>query len=459
MARAAGLPPPPLLVKVAASVGFLADAYDLFVINIVTTILRSVYPGARAWSESLVKSAIMVGTIAGQLGFGAAGDRVGRRASFLGSMMVCIAFSLLSGLGVRAVGGRDMSVFVMLAAFRLALGVGIGGEYPLSATITAEAASASVSPNGKSRALATVFSMQGVGNCAAPLLALALLRSRVPLDTVWRVVLACGALPFVLTAPLRWRLSDGLEYAAARKHLRPVREWARDVLVTHGRALLGTAGSWFLFDVVFYGNGLFAADFVELLGPSEAAHTRAGLTRTALASLFVSLLGLPGYWASIACIGDSLRTQRAIQVPARPPLRRARRAGGGSPRQGVRARAAPRTHAAARQPAAAALTHAPGPLRARARARALPGWWLWRVRTRVWWHGALVRADPRAAGAVRVRVRRVVLLLQLRAELHHLHPARVLLPGEAPRGLPWAERRGGQGGRARRRGRVPSACR
>lgn len=308
------LPPSPLLVKLAASVGFLADAYDLFVINIVTTVLRVSYPAAPIWSESLVKSAILLGTICGQVGLGAAGDRLGRRVAFLVSMTICIVFSLCSGFAARRVGGSDASVFVMLAAFRLLLGVGIGGEYPLSATITAEAAAAASVHGGQSRALATVFSMQGVGNCAAPLLAWALLAGGASLDTTWRLVLAAGALPFVLTMPLRLRLSDSLEYKSAQKHLRPAGEWAADIWRTHGRALAGTAGSWFLFDVVFYGNGLFQADFVQLLRPAADAGTRAGLVATARVSLLVSLLGLPGYWAAVALVKDELRSQRDIQA-------------------------------------------------------------------------------------------------------------------------------------------------
>ncbi|KAG8467696.1 hypothetical protein KFE25_006748 [Diacronema lutheri] len=306
------LPPSPLLVKLAASVGFLADAYDLFVINIATTILRSVYPAAPPWSEPLVKSAILLGTIAGQVGLGAAGDRLGRRAAFLVSMGVCIVCSTLSGVAVRRI-GTDASVFGALAACRLLLGVGIGGEYPLSAAIVAEA-TAEAAAGGQSRALATVFSMQGLGNCAAPLLAWALLAAGVPLDLAWRLVLCAGALPFVATMPLRLRLSDSLEYAAAKKRLRPAAEWASEIWRAHRAALAGTAGSWFLFDIVFYGNGLFQADFVQLLRPADEVGTRDGLVATARVSLLISLLGLPGYWAAVALARDDMRSQRNVQA-------------------------------------------------------------------------------------------------------------------------------------------------
>ena len=34
----------------------------------------------------------------------------------------------------------------------------------------------------------------------------------------------------------------------------------------YGVALLGTAGSWCLFDITFYANGLFAATVLNILG-------------------------------------------------------------------------------------------------------------------------------------------------------------------------------------------------
>jgi len=58
--------------------------------------------------------------------------------------------------------------------------------------------------------------------------------------------------------------------------------------------LLGTAGSWFLFDVTFYGNGLFNATVTSILNFSTK-----DLKETATFSLVISTIGLPGYFFSI----------------------------------------------------------------------------------------------------------------------------------------------------------------
>jgi len=56
-------------------------------------------------------------------------------------------------------------IYISLGIFRTILGFGIGGEYPLSATLAAEGAK----PESRGRQMALVFSMQGWGYLLAPL--------------------------------------------------------------------------------------------------------------------------------------------------------------------------------------------------------------------------------------------------------------------------------------------------
>ena len=79
--------------------------------------------------------------------------------------------------------------------------------------------------------------------------------------------------------------------------------------------LVGTAGTWFLFDIVFYGNALFEPVVLEAaFGSSSAAAAAAGTTnnntddfgvlRTVVRdSLVISCLSLPGYFITVALIG------------------------------------------------------------------------------------------------------------------------------------------------------------
>ena len=87
--------------------------------------------------ETLINCITLAGSIVGQLGFGYLGDRVGRTRLY-GIELVVVIFSTIA-IGSGSTGYHGTLSFVgWLAAWRFMLGVGIGAEYPLSATITAE---------------------------------------------------------------------------------------------------------------------------------------------------------------------------------------------------------------------------------------------------------------------------------------------------------------------------------
>eukprot|EP00971_Amphidinium_carterae_P310688 6173646-Amphidinium_carterae.2 len=65
-----------------AGTGFLADAYDLYIIGQVQTVLFSEYPvdeNDQEHFKSLLSSAALVGAIFGQLIFGSLADWLGRK--------------------------------------------------------------------------------------------------------------------------------------------------------------------------------------------------------------------------------------------------------------------------------------------------------------------------------------------------------------------------------------------
>ena len=158
---------------VVAAVGNFSTAYNLVVINIVHVIVENQYCGGALCDELVetASTACLVGAVLGQLTFGAVGDSIGRAPA----LRVCMAFSvvgaLLSACAVPVVREQPPTIFLFLAAARMLLGVGVGGVYPLSATIAAESAAAA----SRGTVASLVFSMQGVANLAVPLVALALL--------------------------------------------------------------------------------------------------------------------------------------------------------------------------------------------------------------------------------------------------------------------------------------------
>jgi PHS family inorganic phosphate transporter-like MFS transporter len=78
--------------------------------------------------------------------------------------------------------------------------------------------------------------------------------------------------------------------------------------------LLGTAATWFLFDVLFYGNTLFQPIVIEAaFGAREHSNPLHLLQRTAVNSLILTSIALPGY--AVAGLVMGKRTWGIVQTP------------------------------------------------------------------------------------------------------------------------------------------------
>ncbi|CAN6207831.1 unnamed protein product [Urochloa humidicola] len=221
---------------VIAGMGLFTDSYDLFCIAPVMKLIGRVYYSPSPSSASTpgvtppaVVSAMvgvaLLGAAAGNLLFGALGDRVGRRRVYGASLLLMVCCSVGSGFSVC----RTRScALASLCLFRF-LGVAIGGDYPLSATIMSEFA------NRRTRGafIAAVFSIQGFGILASSAVTMAVAaafdrytggRRRDPLDTpeaadlAWRVILMIGALPAAATFYWRMAMPETARFTALVEH-------------------------------------------------------------------------------------------------------------------------------------------------------------------------------------------------------------------------------------------------
>ncbi|TVU04480.1 hypothetical protein EJB05_47591, partial [Eragrostis curvula] len=346
---------------VVAGMGFFTDAYDLFCISLVTKLLGRIYyyrgegspsPGTLPPHVSAaVNGVAFVGTLSGQLFFGWLGDKLGRKKVYGMTLMLMVLCSVASGLSF---GHTPTSVMATLCFFRFWLGFGIGGDYPLSATIMSEYA------NKKTRGafIAAVFAMQGFGIMAGGLVAIVVssaFRARFPApayaddptgstpaqaDMVWRIILMLGAMPAALTYYWRAKMPETARYTAlvARNAKQAAADMAKvlkhheDVLdqqqqedhvlvqatssswglfsgefvKRHGLHLVGTASCWFLLDVAFYSQNLFQKDIFTAVGWIPKASSMSALEelfRIARAQSLIALCGtVPGYWFTVALI-------------------------------------------------------------------------------------------------------------------------------------------------------------
>jgi PHS family inorganic phosphate transporter-like MFS transporter len=310
------------LTVLTAGMGFFTDAYDLFVIGTVSVIVE------RQWhlgtgELSLLNSASLLASVVGALVFGRVMDRFGRKRMYGLEVALLTAGALASAFAWS---------FPALLAFRLVVGLGVGGDYATSAVITAEYANRS----DRGRLVGVVFAMQSLGLLAGPAVIAVLLGGGVSADVAWRVMLGLGAVPAASVIWLRRRIGETPRYSldccgdvqAARRAV----AWAlgdedaprsgprkrkaaapsgasgrpRLLQAPYRRRLLAAAGCWFLLDVVFYGNSISSPLILAALQPKGTL-----LDHTIVSGAIFLVAALPGYWLAVALLDRSGR--RRIQ--------------------------------------------------------------------------------------------------------------------------------------------------
>ncbi|MQL69630.1 hypothetical protein Taro_001934 [Colocasia esculenta] len=347
---------------VIAGMGLFTDAYDLFCIPPVMKMIGRLYyydgssenPGVIPPAVFTATVAIaLVGTVIGQIVFGRLGDKIGRRRVYGISLLLMVSSSVGCGFSVCR---TRACVLTSLCFFRFLLGIGIGGDYPLSATIMSEFS------NRRTRGsfIAAVFSMQGFGILVSSAVTMAITaafdhatdktkdRPTAPppeADLVWRLILMFGAIPAGLTFYWRMMMPETARYTAlveqdVRKaatdmetvlegmDLQPSPEeapivprppptyglFSRRFLREHGRDLFACAGAWFILDIVFYSSNLFQSQIYKSWypNPDQVNTYREAYNVAKFQAIIAVASTIPGYWATVCFIERVGR--RKIQI-------------------------------------------------------------------------------------------------------------------------------------------------
>ncbi|MHB8351202.1 MAG: MFS transporter [Thermoplasmata archaeon] len=312
-----------LRTVLVAGMGFFTDAYDLFVISLVIPILAGLYAGGKfsATTTGLLGASALLGAAVGQLLFGFLGDRLGRRRMYVITLVIMAGGALGSALSVPV--GMFSTVEVLIA-WRFVLGVGIGGDYPLSATIMSEYSNVP----SRGRLIASVFAMQGFGLLAGSVVSLGTVFLVPSLALDWRIVLALGAVPALLTIYFRSRLPETPRFSLASGHPEeaaraverltgrpapteaaaapgPARVSFRRFLRMYGGLLVGTAASWFLLDMAYYSTSIFNPEILGIIGfaGTKGLPIAETVRDLALGNVLIALIAaVPGYWAAVVLI-------------------------------------------------------------------------------------------------------------------------------------------------------------
>ncbi|KAG0004321.1 Inorganic phosphate transporter pho84 [Entomortierella chlamydospora] len=332
---------------ITSGTGFFTDAYDVFVINLISPMLGILYypqygGHIPAGTEGVLKGMSSVGTLVGQLVFGYLGDAKGRQKIYGLELMIIIIGTLccaMSGSNIKGASAIDYLCF-----WRFVLGVGIGGDYPMSATVTSEWAAA----GRRGQMMSLIFSMQGVGNMAASIVTLVVLKifetaiksDTDNLDIVWRICVGVGCIPAVSTVYLRLTMPESPRYAMdVEKNPAKANDAISQAIAQGGQAdqlneiqivdndgtaprrsqskefleyfsywenckiLIGTASTWFLLDIAFYGISLNQSFVISAMGFTGDGTVFSNLWRSTIGNLIVSCLGaVPGYFITVLTI-------------------------------------------------------------------------------------------------------------------------------------------------------------
>lgn len=168
----------------AAALGWALDAFDAMVYALVLALLMRDLGMTKTIAGLLGTLTLLASGIGGVL-FGFFADRIGRKRTLIASILTYSVCSFASGLA---------TTITMLAVARFVLGLGMGGEWNIGATLVAE----TWPTETRAKALSLVQSSWAFGFAAAALVA-----GPVARYFGWRSVFFVGILPALVTLWIR----------------------------------------------------------------------------------------------------------------------------------------------------------------------------------------------------------------------------------------------------------------
>lgn len=291
-----------LRLMLSAGLGVFLDGYDSAVMAVAIIFIAPSWHLTAA-SEGLIVASMLLGAMMGGAIGGRCADLYGRKWLYLIDICTFFFAALLSAFAWNV---------ATLIVFRFFVGIGIGIDYPVSATFLAEFAPR----NSRGAMITWAFGLFSVGSLAAMLVGYLL--SGLGTDS-WRLMFASGAVPALALLMLRRRLPESprwllrkqgsgdavaalrmfnpdcaldagkLDCAARQETAKaPFESWRQLFSRRYIRRTVLITLPWFMMDIVDYGYSIYIPTLLLAFGMKSFGGS-------ILLSALLTCLGLIGY--------------------------------------------------------------------------------------------------------------------------------------------------------------------
>ncbi len=254
-----------------AGLGWLFDAMDVGLLSFVLAALTTDWH-LSATTIAWIGSVNSIGMALGAVLFGILADKWGRRFIFIFTLLL---FSIASGLTALSYG------LTSLLILRFLVGMGLGGELPVAATLVAE----SVAAHERGRVVVLLESFWAVGWILAALIGYFVITAY-----GWRLAMVLSALPALYAVYLRFNLPDSPRHLKQTVKASFVDNFRTLWTASYSKATLMLWVLWFC--VVFSYYGMF------LWLPSVVLSKGFDLVKSFEYVFIMTLAQLPGYFSA-----------------------------------------------------------------------------------------------------------------------------------------------------------------